>query len=84
MPTVAVLVLSVADEESVHDPCGEAFTTYETVAPTVTFGVGVAESVIVAVAVSLPLVAAHVRPDIDPSELSVMPVAFGSDHALNV
>lgn len=78
VPTVAVLLLSVVGEESVHAPLGEAFTTYAVVAPTVTLAVGDAESVMVAVAVSLPLLAPHVRPEIEPSELSVMPVAFGN------
>jgi hypothetical protein len=59
-------------------------TTYDVVAPTVTFGDGVAESLIVAVAVSFPFVAAHVSPEIDPSEFSVTPGAFGSDQLVKV
>jgi hypothetical protein len=81
-PTVAVVVI-VDDDVIVHAPCGDALTTYEVVA-TVTFGVGLVESVIVAVAVSFPLLAAQVRPVMDPSEFSVMPGAFGSDQLLNV
>jgi hypothetical protein len=83
VPTVALVVIA-DDDVIVHAPCGEALTTYEVVAPTVTFGVGLVESVIVAVAVSFPLLAAQVKPVMEPSELSVMPGAFGNDQLLNV